>query len=127
MIFLILTMSVTDTTFHASPLNIMLRHTRNFRVILKKTCILLIATPACISVAWGPMDQTSDFILVNFLCELVPIMARYDFVWTTQLILSHFRTDSNLKSHLVNFSCELRPIMTRYDFLEARPVIVSNV
>ena len=58
-------------------------------------------------------------LLVNFSCELGPIMTRYDFIWAKCVILSNVRTDLNFTPDftLVNFACELGQIMTRYDFL----------
>ena len=42
--------------------------------------------------------MTFDLIslLVNFSCELGPIMTRYDFLWARLVILSNVRTDLNL-------------------------------
>ena len=57
-------------------------------------------------------------LLVNFSCELGPIMTRYDFLWARWVILSNVRTDSQLNLILlVNFSCELGQIILRYDLL----------
>ena len=35
-------------------------------------------------------------LLVNFSCELGPIMTKYDFLWARWVILSNVRTDLNL-------------------------------
>ena len=58
---------------------------------------------------WLPMGWMSDSeqcsnrleldlisLLVNFSCELGPIMTRYDFLWARWVILSNVRTDLNL-------------------------------
>ena len=65
---------------------------------------------------WPQLDIAS--LLVNFPCELGPIMIRYNFretkFWTM------FGTYSKPVSFVINFSCDLGQIITRYDFQEDR-------
>ena len=48
----------------------------------------------CISVDLMTFDLIS--LLVNFSCELGPIITRYDFLWAIRVILSNVQTDLNL-------------------------------
>ena len=62
-------------------------------------------------------------LLVNFLCELGQIIARYDFLWARSMSDSEQcfnQLELDLISLLFNFACELGQIMTRYDFLWTR-------
>ena len=43
-------------------------------------------------------------LLVNFACELMQIMTRYDFLWARWVILSNVQTDSNLTLFLSTFN-----------------------
>ena len=68
-------------------------------------------------------------VLVNFSCELVQIMTRYDFqeAWKCDFEKCSNRLQLDLISLLVNLLDEFGQIMASFYFIEFVRVILSNV